>query len=196
MKNYLIYLFLICIILAVSITSYSYPTKESGPYDAVTGAMTTVSHEIEAIHNGCAYRAGLFTSLANGASTTLIIHTNSHNIHYDASVSSQYLAHVEFFEGVATYSGGVEITPMNPNRESSCVSHIKVFRNAAIDYTGTTALGSQGIVNGRNEGSTVDSNKFLLASETVYVIRITNDYNNDNVVTLRANWDEHIHDYN
>jgi hypothetical protein len=161
--------------------------------DRSTNTVQTIEYEHHEIHSGshynyCDYALGQ----ASGAIIEFVLTTPNTtaetHLLFDATGSTGLS--LELYEAPTGIVGGTAITPRNNNRNSLNTSAVTIVKDpASIATDGTRAAG---FVVGANKtgGAVARSNEFVLALNTLYLVRITSLANSNNI-SWCAEWYEH-----
>ena len=168
--------------------------------DPDTHAIKTIEWEHTEAHEGCFFRSGMNFTLGNGDVATFGITTPNSttwaHISWDLNATAD--GTFALLESVTSFAGGVSVTPLNHNRNSSKASAMTCIRGVTgadlITPTGGTTILNATLATGK--GSIVDRShgmEFILRQNTKYLFRYTNG-TSANVIQLVLEWYEHANE--
>lgn len=117
-------------------------------------------------------------ALANGANLDMLIRVGAETMHANFALVAGGNAAVALFEGTTISAEGSVLTPQNHNRTSSRASNVLLNQGSTITLPGTKIAGGRilGGTGGNADGGATDTNdEWLLAPNTSYLLRLTNN---------------------
>jgi len=165
--------------------------------DPSTHTLQTIEYSHHELHNGRFYRAGMNFTCANGDVCIFCLTTpdTTRWCHIEWVLTASADGTFAVLEDVTSYTGGVAMTPINHNRNSTNTSGTVCKKGKtnsnAITLTGGTTIMSATLSTGK--GSTVSraaGNEFILKQNSTYAFRYTNG-TSANVIQLILEWYEH-----
>lgn len=172
-------------------------TGSSSKRDSVTGTDITISYAHHEIHAGSTYHISYHDeSLGGGGTIEFILTVSSTKVGHliiDASNGAEAL--FEIYEAPTSVSGGTALSERNKNRVTGDGG------NTITAVRDPTSIGSDGallddsIIQGGSGffatgGSSSERNEWVLATNTTYLIRLTNLAGTSQPAHLRAEWYE------
>ena len=169
-------------------TDYSWagPGRQpDGFVDLYSSAKVAIAEEHWVVHEGLAFTANhKFTSVANSSSVDLLLINPAGNyphIHVYDIACGRGDVDVLVYEDPTASANGTEITPGNPNRNSSNTPTLTMFHTPTITDVGTllsqvwlpptaTGVGQQAGIFLSPAGT-----EWILAPSKSYLIRVTNN---------------------
>lgn len=186
-------IFLILFVL-ITCAAFSDPATLNGPYDSCTGAMVQIGFDNHKLIKGDKFRFRTQVNLTNAASITFALKTPAApmEIHFSTSIDSQYESHLELYECAVHSTGGVEVNPLNSNRNNSSTNIASMAHSVQYDLTGAVTLEDFVAGEGKKVGSISEgAYERILKYDTTYIARITNNVASTNRITVEVSWHEH-----
>lgn len=165
--------------------------------DKATNSLQIVSYEHHEVHAGSFFRTGMNYSLSNGQVATLGFTTPNTtkwaHVRWFLETSSDGIFTV--LEDVTSFAGGVTLTPLNHNRNSSVASTMTVIRGVTGDNLitptgGTTMLNAILSTGKGSEVSAGHGEEFIFKQNSNYLFRYTNG-TSANVIRFVVEYYEH-----
>lgn len=162
--------------------------------DEISGSYTQISFAHHEIHDGCHFLNKDWLSLSNGQVYDILIVTPNTAKwgHFLFEMDSQAEANVSLYIGTTTSSDGTAMTVFNRNLNSVTANGILMYHTPTISAVGTLGprykLGSGNKIGGEVRAS----NEVILAPNTKYLFRITNDTALANWINWLFDWYEHV----
>ena len=163
------------------------------PTDKATGALKTIEYEHHEIHDGSMFTVLEVTDLGNGATRDVLIVTpNSAKwAHLVWELEHELEATIQFYKGTVYSDPGTPIPTFNRNGNSGKEATTLTYHTPTIDDVGTL-IGTITQGSGKKAGGNDrESNEYILKQDCAYLIRITNETANDNLIFMKLNWYEH-----
>ena len=115
---------------------------DSTPVDVTvsSGEVSTLPHDLEAIHEGVVYMCSYLVDLASQASCTILLilpDVSDNYSHLRYSISTEAETTFYLFENTATSANGTAIATWNRNRTSANIAETLVYHTPTIDDDGT-----------------------------------------------------------
>ena len=135
---------------------------------------------LDMVDEGIVYSYCNSGTLGNGASALFLGKVNGTNVHFydlDVMVSTGTFT-IELYEAPTVSANGTIQTAINLNRNSTNTSHLDIYATPTVSANGTllraTKIFESGTA-GKNSGSALVKDKWLLKTNTDYLVKITND---------------------
>lgn len=177
--------------------TYQAPTVALAPFDELTGAalvIDTVHHEA---HEGEMFHADqVWSSVSNGAAVEMAVAMDTtHDAHltFDVVAGGQVL--VQMWEA-PTYAGlGTAVPAWNMNRTVTNTATARIYAAPSITATGAITLVQRILPGGtspqtRVGGGLRQGTEWILAPDTVYMMRITNQSGSAVPINVATEWYE------
>lgn len=160
--------------------------------DGSTNTLQNIEYEHHAIHAGNHYFITDYDSFSNGEvmDFTFVTPDSTKEAHFVFSVSGTYAVSVEALVGAVVNVAGTVVTPVNNNGNSSNTSVMTVRTGDTFTSEGVSKLRSYAGAN-KAAGTVERTREIVLARNTVYILRVTNESTSANTITWDANWYEH-----
>ena len=173
------------------ITGIDYVAGKSG-IDASTEVLETIEYEHHEIHSGSHYFISDYASFANGAVMDFTITTpdTTKEAHFLFGVTGTAAVSVEALVGAVVDTPGTVIASINNNGNSSNTSDMVVRTGDTFISEGVSKLRSYAGAN-KVAGVIDRAKELVLARNTVYIMRITNETATANVINWNPEWYEH-----
>jgi len=161
--------------------------------DVTTGAVKSITYEHHEIHSGSHFFTGNYTTLGNGAVYDIIFVTpdSLKYSHMIFELTTEAEAMFNYYEGITTSSDGTLLTGFDRNRITDNTSGTLFYHTPTITDLGDE-LGAGIFGSGKSQGGGLrDSNEIVLAPNTKYLIRVTNNTVSSNWYDWQFDWYEH-----
>ena len=164
----------------------------------LTGAMVGIDYAHHEIHEGStffvSYKSPDASPIADNASISFIITTHNKYAHLLARGSCGGDMEGLFYEGTTVTAGtGTAMTEFNKNRASTKVATVGGRRDMTVDTLGTL-IENEFVPGGTGPqavgGASSQRAEWVLALNTVYLVRITNRAGNAQPMSLALEWYE------
>ena len=164
--------------------------------DDWTRAFATVTYAHHEIHEGDMYTTCNVTDLANGATVNILIRTPNTLkwSHLLWDLDHELEATVTFYEAATVTANGTELMARNRDRNSSNTAGTKIYVGPTVTAVGTQLCRVQQGAGNKAGGSDRAENEWVLKQNTVYLLRITNNTANNNLISTRLIWYEHTNE--
>jgi hypothetical protein len=175
-------------------------TGGSGANEAdvdVTGSLVTIDLVHHEIHEGetfsISYKSPDGAAIADDGTIIFFLTTGLLEAHLIAEGAGGGDAEIELGEGATIGAGGTAMTPVNRHRNMTTISTVAVRRDAAV--TGAGTIIENKFIPGGTGGVSVGGiagqrEEWVLASSTIYMLRLTNRAGNAQPMSLEAIWYE------
>lgn len=177
--------------------TYQAPTVSLAPFDELTGAalmIDTVHHEA---HEGEMFHASqVWASVSNGASVEMALALGAtHDAHVTWDVVAGGQVFVQMWEAPTYASLGTAVPAWNMNRTFTNTATAVLYGAPTITATGAITLVQRILPGGTSNQTRVgggirQGTEWILAPETVYLMRITNQAGTAVPVNVAAEWYE------
>lgn len=160
--------------------------------DPSTGVFLDIDYTHHEIHEGYMFSYSEVTDVANSANRDLLIITpdNLHQIHIVIKVETEAEAGIFCYEDTDTLSDGTPVTAFNRNRNSNRLPEADIYHSPTINSNGTL-ISTYHWGGGKSFGGEERTlNEWVLASNTKYLIRVTNFTVSDNQIAIALVWYE------
>lgn len=157
------------------------------PFVSEYGGAVTLPMDHYIVHEGMLYTAEHSASVNNAASMEILIKTGANELHTDMAINAGGAATVYLFEGPTMDVGGepeaplygTEITPVCQNRISAAGIVTTFYHTPTTTADGDALINGRLIPGGTNVQTRVGNSarvnaEWLLAPNTIYLLRITN----------------------
>ena len=143
-------------------------------------ANIQIDYTHQQTHEGRFFSGGYYNgAVVNGASIDVLIQTDTKSPHLHMECSSVGDASARIYEGTTFSDAGSAVTMSNHNRTSTKTFVGTVTSMPTVTLTGTQVNGTTLLPGGTKNQATGTSfgsaNEFILAPNTNYLIRLTND---------------------
>jgi len=174
----LLFVFL-CLFVAAGLSGA--PPSVEGPYDEITGAMTTLDIAHSEIHEGLHYFYHDSVELASTASKSYLITTTATNtyIHFLMDLDGSAITTFALYEATDRIGSGTPATPLNSNRPFATLatSTVTIFPAIGGGTTDGTLLWTykSGSASAQSKAPTSSQreNELILKPLTKYIVRVT-----------------------
>ena len=162
--------------------------------DPYTNAQVFVSQEHHEIHEGDLYRAATLKDVPNAGTLILTVVTADSeklvNFRFEAHAEAE--ATVYLYENPTSSVGGTALAAFNALRGAGDTPETTFSVDATVTIGSANILDVMHLGSGRQVGGSLsDSDEWILAPNTVYVIRATNLTATPNHMTIKAAFYEH-----
>lgn len=143
-----------------------------------TGAIPTISGVHNMTHKGVMSNASrLVVSLSNSTSIEMLVQVGDVPAHLRATVAAGGTSTAFIYEGTTFSGAGTPVSAVNKNRVATTAATVEVTHTPTITLDGT--LLSSAVIPGGGHGHAVggqlsDFEEWVLAPNTVYLVRLTN----------------------
>jgi len=164
----------------------------------LTGALAVIDYAHHEIHEGStflvSYKSPDANPIADNATISYIITTHGKYVHMLARGACGGDAEAALYEGTTVTAGtGTAMTAFNKNRASIKAPTVGVRRDMTVDTVGTL-IENEFIPGGTGPqavgGAGVSRAEWVLALNTIYMVRITNRAGNAQPMSLAIEWYE------
>jgi len=164
----------------------------------LTGALAVIDYAHHEIHEGStflvSYKSPDANPIADNATISYIITTHGKYAHLLARGGCGGDAEAALYEGTTVTAGtGTAMTAFNKNRASAKAPTVGVRRDMTVDTVGTL-IENEFIPGGTGPqavgGAGVSRAEWVLAPNTIYMVRITNRAGNAQPASLAIEWYE------
>jgi hypothetical protein len=155
-----------------------------------SGAAVIISLLQYQVHQGNAYSLAFVKDVASMGTSEVLIYTNNSvaMLHFVVNVETESESEYELFEAPTVSANGTIKAIYNRNRTSPNISQVDGYTTPTISGNGTQ-ITQQHWGAGRGTGSIFQSiNEWILAPDTYYLIRVTNQTNQPNQVSITLEW--------
>jgi len=145
--------------------------------DSTSAALKTIGTLETRAQSGRAYTHCQITDdAADDATQDIVISNGAVSIHLTFIAHSEAAAQAFFYEAPQFTNETSTATPVNMDRTSTNVTDVTAFQSPGVTNVGTvlTALVVGGGSDNNGSAGTGERNEFILQTETLYLIRVTN----------------------
>ena len=164
------------------------------PYiDSMSRSLLIIDLALHELNKGDSYISSDVTDLGGTANKTFLLVTPNTTkwVHLLYVVEHELEITVSFYEGATITSNGTTISSYNRNRNSIKTAKLAVHHTPGVANDGTL-IRSQQLGNGKMAGGASRGiNEFILKPNSNYLLRVTNETNNNNVTSSEFHWYEH-----
>jgi len=162
--------------------------------DSHTNSLINIEWEHSRIHDGYGFQySSQLNNLATGSITYLLMNTTTNGIHwrdYSITCDSAPLL-IELYENPTITNYGTLQNISNRNRFSSVISTVLIYANSTIVTDGTLLIVDGILGTKQDTGSTGSiALEWILKTDSIYTIKITNNNSNNVNCITRAFWYE------
>jgi len=145
--------------------------------DNLTQSMRTVGIIHAEVHDGHMYNSShLWTSLADGATATMLLYVTTTTMHAVFAIACGGDAYIYLYEGANYHSSGTAITPINLNRTTRAGTSIEKTYHSPQGVYGGTLLFNGFIAGGSGSGPQSTASGGNVRMDVEWIFKQNEDY--------------------